>query len=60
MGESRRQMEEEPWAQGRTLLPSAEEDGWAWIQLDGSVALGGCRSFLVALASVFVVTQEVG
>lgn len=53
-------MEEEPWAQGRTLLPPAEEDGWAWIQLDGSVALGGCRSFLVALASVFVVTQEVG
>ena len=29
MGESRRQMEEEPWAQGRTLLPPAEEEGGA-------------------------------
>lgn len=53
-------MEEEPWTQGRTLLPLVEEEGWAWIQLDGGVALGGCRSFLVALASVLFVTQEVG
>lgn len=37
MGESRHQMEEEPWTQGGTLLPPAEEEGWAWIQLDSGV-----------------------
>ena len=60
MGESQRQVEEESWTQGGTLLPPAEEEGQAWIQLDGGVTLEGCGSFLVTLASVLFVTQEVG
>lgn len=42
--------------QGQSCLALALEEWWVWIQLGVCVMLGGCRHFLVVVASALFVT----